>query len=227
MEYLIFLLISIAIVLFCFWNMNKCKVLTLSEIKVTASSKENVERKSKKKKLYLMLAAITCLVITYWVQVLIYRNTGLISFIKLCVLYTIVLSAALIDYKLKIIPNYLVLIGLGSRALIYVFEIFFETDIKQILVSDAIGLAIGFGLLSVVSVVTKQALGFGDAKLFAVIGITLGSFGTYSVLFFSIVISALASVGLLIFKKRSRKDSIPFGPCIFTGYLLTLILGSY
>lgn len=220
-----FLLISIAITVFCFWNLHKKSIIKVNEIKNLL--KFNDSEKSNGEKVYFALTITTCLIISYIVQVFIYKNTEILSFAKLCILYAIVVSAALVDYKLKIIPNYLVLTGLGARAIIYVFEMFFSSDLKQIIISDLIGLALGFGIFAIVSIITKQALGFGDAKLFAVVGLTLGSFGTYSVMFTSVLVSAVISIALLIFKKRGRKDSIPFGPCIYIGYILTLLLGSY
>lgn len=220
-----FLLISIAITVFCFWNLHKKSIIKVNEIKNLL--KFNDSEKNNGEKVYFALTITTCLIISYIVQVFIYKNTEILSFAKLCILYAIVVSAALVDYKLKIIPNYLVLTGLGARAIIYVFEMFFSSDLKQIIISDLIGLALGFGIFAIVSIITKQALGFGDAKLFAVVGLTLGSFGTYSVMFTSVLVSAVISIALLIFKKRGRKDSIPFGPCIYIGYILTLLLGSY
>lgn len=225
MEYLLFFLISTAITVFCFWNLHKKSIIRVGDINglLKFKSSENTNGE----KIYFALTILTCLILSYVLQVLIYKNTDYIAFAKLCVLYAILVSASMIDFKLKIIPNYLVLIGLGARAVIYVLEIFISSNLKDVILSDLIGFALGFGVFALVSVITKQALGFGDAKLFAVVGLTLGSFGTYSVMFTSVLVSALISIFLLIFKKRGRKDSIPFGPCIFIGYILTLLLGSY
>lgn len=225
MKYLLFFLISIIITVFGFWNLHKKSIIKVGDIKDLL--KLNNSEKDNGEKGYFILAILACIVLSYVVQVFIYKNTEPLAFAKLSVLYAILVSAALVDYKLKIIPNYLVLIGLGARAVIYLIEIFLSTDIKEIVISDLIGFALGFGVFAFVSVITKQALGFGDAKLFAVIGLTLGSFGTYSVMFTSVLVSAVVSIILLIFKKRNRKDSIPFGPCIYIGYILTLLLGSY
>ena len=225
MEYLLFFLVSTAITVFCFWNLNKKSIILVGDIKDLLKVKDS--EKSNGEKVYFALTILTCVVISYVVQVLIYKNTDYLAFAKLCVLYAILVSASMIDYKLKIIPNYLVLIGLGARAIIYVLEIFLSSNLKDILISDLFGFALGFGVFALVSVITKQPLGFGDAKLFAVVGLTLGSFGTYSVMFTSVLVSAVISILLLIIKKRGRKDSIPFGPCIFIGYILTLLLGSY
>lgn len=205
--------------------MHKNSIIKAGDIK--SLLKLNDSEKTVGEKVYFVLTIFACIVISYVVQVFIYKNTEPLAYVKLCILYAILVSAAMIDYKFKIIPNYLVLIGLGVRAVIYLIEIFLTSDIKEIIISDLIGFALGFGVFAFVSVITRQALGFGDAKLFAVIGLTLGSFGTYSVMFTSVLVSAIVSVALLIFKKRSRKDSIPFGPCIYVGYILTLLLGSY
>ena len=225
MEYLLFFLISIAITIFCFWNLHKNSIIKIGELKTLL--KKSDSETSNGEKVYFALTIAACLIISYVVQVFIYKNTEILSFAKLCILYAIVVSAALVDYKLKIIPNYLVLIGLGARVVIYILDIFLSSNLTQIIISDLIGLALGFGIFAVVSIITKQALGFGDAKLFAVVGLTLGSFGTYSVMFTSVLVSAVISIFLLIFKKRGRKDSIPFGPCMYIGYILTLLLGSY
>jgi len=41
------------------------------------------------------------------------------------------------------------------------------------------------------------------------------------------LVSAIVSVVLLILKKKGRKDSIPFGPCILVGYFIALVLSCY
>lgn len=225
MEYLFFLLISTVITVFCFWNLHKNSIIRIDDIK--SLLKLNDFEKKNEEKVYFALTIFACIVISYVVQVFIYKTTEPLVFVKLSILYAILVSAAMIDYKLKIIPNYLVLIGLSTRVAIYLIEIFLLDNIKQIVISDLLGFALGFGIFAVVSVITRQALGFGDAKLFAVIGLTLGPFGTYSVMFTSVLVSAMVSIVLLIFKNKSRKDSIPFGPCIYIGYILTLLLGSY
>ena len=78
-----------------------------------------------------------------------------------------------------------------------------------------------------VFVITKGALGFGDVKLFGIIGLISGGFCTYSTLLVSLLVSVVVSVIGLIRKKIGRKDAIPFGPCIAIGYLVVIFLASY
>lgn len=176
----------------------------------------------------LILLTIVCFVFLVAIQISLYNNTEIINFIKLYGLTFLVVSAGIIDSKRKIIPNLLIIVGLIFRACIYVYEILFAADrLQSILINDLIGFVIGFVLLAMVSVLTKGALGFGDAKLFGIIGIVSGSFCTYSTLLLSLIISTVISLVNIARKKMGRKDTLPFGPCIAIGYILVVFLTSY
>jgi prepilin signal peptidase PulO-like enzyme (type II secretory pathway) len=176
---------------------------------------------------FLTSAALLIIFVTVGIDLFL-NTSGILNYAKLMILLGLLGTAAVIDFRLKIIPNLLVYLGLGYRIIIYVFEFFFHRGVfSQIIVNDLIGFAIGFGILLAVALITKQAIGFGDVKLFGIIGLMSGTVCTYTTLFISMVISALVSVILLITKKKSRKDTIPFGPCIFVGYCISVLLKAY
>lgn len=176
---------------------------------------------------FLTLLMIICVAVLTATQILLYKNTSTINFVKLYGAGIIVVAAAVVDSKRRIIPNILILIGLAFRLLVYAFEIFGGADMSVVLRNDLIGLVLGFGLLGIVSLVSKGALGFGDAKLFGIIGITCGTYCTYSTLLISLIFSVIVSVIGVLRKKMTRKDAFPFGPCIAVGYILTILLNSY
>ena len=175
----------------------------------------------------LILITMICFAVFLATQISLYMNTTVVSFVKLYGILPLVLCAGLIDYKRRIIPNVLILIGFVFRAGIYVYEVFFTENIKAVLVNDLIGFAIGFVFLGLISVITRGSLGFGDAKLFGIIGITTGTFCTYSTLLASLILSVIFSVTSMAMKKMGRKDSFPFGPCIAAGYVIAVLLTSY
>lgn len=176
----------------------------------------------------LILLIIICFVLALAIQISLYMNASIVNFIKLFGLFIIVFSAGIIDYKRRIIPNLLIIIGLIFRTGIYVYEIFFAaSELKTIMVNDLIGFVIGFVFLALVSLLSKGSLGFGDAKLFGVIGIISGSFCTYSTLLVSLVISAVFAVVSIASKKIGRKDTFAFGPCIAAGYIIAVLATSY
>ncbi|GGE75761.1 type 4 prepilin-like proteins leader peptide-processing enzyme [Priestia taiwanensis] len=83
-----------------------------------------------------------------------------------------------------------------------------------------LGMAVGFGLLYVIAVVSRGGMGGGDIKLYAVLGYVLG----WKVVLLSFFLSTLAgaiggSVGLLIGRVK-RGETMPFGPYIMVGTLI-------
>lgn len=175
----------------------------------------------------LIMITIVCFVISLAIQISLNMNATVVSFIKLYGLLLIVLCAGLIDYKRRIIPNQLILVGLVFRIGIYAYEILFTENFKAVFINDLMGFAIGFVFLALVSIITKGSLGFGDAKLFGIIGITTGAFCTYSTLLISLILSVIVSIVNIASKRMGRKDSFPFGPCIAIGYVIAVLLTSY
>lgn len=149
------------------------------------------------------------------------------SYFKLFYMFVIIAASAFIDFKKKIIPNKLVLIGLALRAITYIAEFVWCRDIiKDLFISDLIGFGIGFGVLFIAGLITKGAVGFGDAKLFAAIGFTASSLATFGTLLFSLVASSVAGIVLLI-KFRDRKRTFPFAPFILIGYSAVMLMGNF
>lgn len=175
----------------------------------------------------LILITIICFAASLAVQISLYKNTETINFIKLYGLFVLITAAAVVDSKRRIIPNIIIVVGLVFRVLLYVYEILNAENIKAILINDLLGFAIGFVLLAIVSLLTKGSLGFGDVKLFGIIGLVGGAFCTYSTLLASLLISLVVSLIGLARKKMGRKDAFPFGPCIAVGYVITVLLSSY
>lgn len=149
------------------------------------------------------------------------------SYFKLFYVFVIIAASAFVDFKKKIIPNKLVLIGLALRALTYLLEFWWcRNIIKDLFISDLIGFGLGFGILFIAGIVSKGAVGFGDAKLFAVIGVSASSLATFGTLLFSLIASSVAGIFLLI-KYRDKKRAFPFAPFILIGYSAVMLMGNF
>ena len=162
-------------------------------------------------------------------SVYLYNNvSNIINLIKLLSLSGILSACAVVDLRKRIIPNILVLSGLIVRVILYIFEfVFYRELFTSQLLSDLMGFGIGFGILFISCVITKGAIGFGDVKLFGMIGLMTGAICTYSTLIFSLISSSIISLCLILIKKKKRKDSIPFGPFILFGYTLAVFLSCF
>jgi|SRR5690554_101015 len=122
--------------------------------------------------------------------------------VLLLLTYTL-LGIAFIDLEHKIIPNRLtiplLLAGLVLKA--WTGE----------LTAAIIGGITGGGILFLVTVLYPKGMGMGDVKLLAMLGVYLGWEKVLFVLFFASFL-ALVIVSILILLKRiTRKDPIPFG----------------
>jgi leader peptidase (prepilin peptidase)/N-methyltransferase len=85
------------------------------------------------------------------------------------------------------------------------------------------------GILAVVGklVWKKDAMGGGDLKLLAMIGAFLGWKSVFITMFFASVFGTFISVILILLKKKTMDDYIPFGPYLSLGALLALFYKGY
>lgn len=131
-----------------------------------------------------------------------------------------------IDARERIIPNGLIGIGILFWLVLLLIDIFLGgTPWLKLLVFSAIG-GIGCGgLLFVIAIIVRSALGMGDVKMFFVLGLLYGLADAYGVLLFSIIAMGLVSIILLIAKKVTTKSTIPMAPFVVLGFILSILSG--
>jgi len=90
----------------------------------------------------------------------------------------------------------------------------------------ALGGAVGFVILFLIAIVSRGGMGWGDVKLAALIGLATG----FPLVFFSLIMGAIlggiVAVALMIAKKKTRRETIPFGPFLAVAAMITLLWGS-
>ncbi len=131
---------------------------------------------------------------------------------------TTFLLAAIIDVKYRIVPNFVVIILLAI-GLFFIFHNpylppttnLFKTAVFGLILSSTISILTYFlGLL----IFKKEALGFGDVKLFICIGLIFSGIGFLNIFFLSFLISAIFGAFFLFFRKKTASTYIPFVPFI-------------
>ncbi|MGN0593667.1 MAG: prepilin peptidase [Hominimerdicola sp.] len=164
--------------------------------------------------------AVSCLLFKYAKNYLFYS--------KMIIMYIIVTFVAITDYKRHIIPNLFIIIGLISRAVIYVLEFIFCRDIfTSILKNDAVGFVLGFVILFIVAMIARNSLGFGDVKLYGIIGLLSGGTCTYCTLILSLLCCAIISIILMCIKKKNKNSQISLAPFIYIGFTVCCVLGIF
>lgn len=89
-----------------------------------------------------------------------------------------------------------------------------------------LGAATGFILLLGIALITKGGMGFGDVKLYALLGFVLGFKLVLLSFFLSTLYGAVIGGLALLFKIVKRRQPIPFGPFIAAGTLTAYYWGS-
>ena len=131
-----------------------------------------------------------------------------------------------VDAREKIIPNSLIGIGLAAWLVLILIDIFVGgTPWLQLLVFSGIGGIACGGLLLIIALIAKSALGMGDVKLFFVLGLLYGLADAYGILLFSVIAMGVFSIALLIAKKVTMKSTIPMAPFVIVGFFLSILAG--
>lgn len=137
-----------------------------------------------------------------------------------------------IDLEYQIIPDRITLPGIplglimGSTILP---DPFFRTNLLGFK-SSIIGVMLGGGLFYLAatlgrSIFKKEAMGGGDVKMMAMIGGFLGWKGVLLTTFLGSLSGSIVGISLILLKGRQWGSTIPFGPYLAVGAVLSLLLG--
>lgn len=136
-----------------------------------------------------------------------------------------VVLLAVTDYKVKKIPNAVTLLLLLLRCFFMAWGIIVHHDsIKTTILYSLVGMLFGGGFILICMIISKGGIGAGDLKIFAVIGLYFGLPGLIQIMVYSLLLSALWAIGLLLTKKAKMKSTLPMAPFILTGLTVYYIL---
>lgn len=173
-------------------------------------------------------------IITAAAFVVLYLKYSLtVEFVAMALLSCILICIAFIDAEYRMIPNGFIITGLISGLALFLYNLFYTVDMfgDRVWFNPILGFAVGTGFLLMVSLVgmlvykSDDAMGMGDIKLYAVIGLFLGWRMTIVSLMLSVFSAAVGCVFMIILKKNNRKSTIAFGPYIAVGTFITIICG--
>ncbi len=159
---------------------------------------------------------------------LLYAKYGLsLEFILYSIIGSILVPILAVDFKHCIIPDKLNLFGFVT-GVIYVIALLILGNIS-LAVNHILGGLIGGGIFLLLAIISlliykQEGMGFGDIKLMTVLGLAFGIKGILVLTLIAFVIGAIVCIALLVSKKKSMKDYIPFGPYIcLAAYVLMFV----
>lgn len=157
---------------------------------------------------------------------LLYFNGISLNLLEYIILSPMFISAFVIDYRKQIIPNRLTM-TIFEVALIFAF-ITGLTNVNLFL-DKIYGLLAGGGIFLIITLIGgliagKEAMGFGDVKLMASLGLIFGFINIIMITVISFLLGAIISIILLVSKKKKSDEYIPFGPFIILATFLVMFV---
>jgi leader peptidase (prepilin peptidase)/N-methyltransferase len=152
-------------------------------------------------------------------------NAFLYNMRRLC-LISVLLPAALIDWRTYRIPNSFIVAGVVYWAALHTARAFMSGVASA--AGEAAADVVTAGALTAAAflcaVAIRGSIGAGDIKMFAVMGLLLSSDGVWGAVFISLAVMFVVSVCLLLSRRKTGKDALPFAPALAVGTLLSVIL---
>lgn len=84
-----------------------------------------------------------------------------------------------------------------------------------------LGGLVAFGVMTLIYVLGRGAMGAGDAKTSAIAGLAVGLHGVFSMLAATFLAGSAVAVVALALRLRGRKDTVAFTPFLLIGVLIS------
>ena len=176
---------------------------------------------------YILILVIAIIYVTllynYGIKPTLIANLDLIKYL---IISPMLVSAFVIDYKHQIIPNRL---NLTLFEIGIIFAFLYGLSDVAITFNLLLGMVTGGGIFLLITVIGgiiygKEAMGFGDVKLMAALGLLFGLSNIIVITLLSFLIGAILSVLLLITKIKKSSEYIPFGPFIVIATFISIFV---
>ena len=144
------------------------------------------------------------------------------------IFYLLIVSLLIIlfvyDLKTYTIPDIIVFLGLGISLAYLIFNSYILHTTYYIL-PFFLAAVVASGFFAILVLLSHETwLGWGDVKLAILMGLLLGWPNILLALFASFLFGAIIGVSLILFKKKTLKSQIPFGPFLVGATIICLYL---
>lgn len=134
------------------------------------------------------------------------------------------IALSFIDFDRQLLPDDITLPLLWAGLLLNVFTVF--TPLSSAVIGAAGGYVFLWLVYQIFKLVTgKEGMGYGDFKLFAVLGAWLGWQNLPLIILLSSLVGAIAGIAFILLFGRDRHLPIPFGPFLCVAGWVALLWG--
>ena len=144
----------------------------------------------------------------------------LVVLLNICVFIVIFF----IDLERQLILNKVLLVSLPVLLALFPFgSIGSDYSVAGAYWRVLAGVGLGFGVMLVIYIVSRGAIGEGDVKMGALMGAAAGYPQVLAALFLAFVVSGLVALALIGLRGMGRKDLMPFGPFLAASAIVVLL----
>ncbi|MBN1369674.1 MAG: prepilin peptidase [Dehalococcoidaceae bacterium] len=155
---------------------------------------------------------------------LLYLFYGLSPELGIALLYfSLLLLIFIIDLEQQLILN--VIIYPSALAVLLINLIWPDTGITHGFLNGLAGGGAGLLLFLLIVIASRGGMGLGDVKMAGLMGLILGFPGIFVGIFLAVVSGGLVAGIILMLKRKSKRDPIPFGPFLSLGTMAAILWG--
>lgn len=203
-------------------TIQKCQLLRTHNSEIIIEGK----RFKPKQILILSILLMICAAITMWRLMIGTQNV--INIIKLSIALLCLVGSGCVDFIEHRIPNLFPLVmAVGAILLLTLGCLTGQEGALAYIVSSVFSAAVSAACLTVASLLSRHGIGAGDIKLIAALALMGGVYVICGTLFFAMAVCAITSIILLATKKKTIKQSVPFGPFVLIGYMITICMSMF
>ncbi len=139
----------------------------------------------------------------------------------------VLVALSVIDIDTKTLPNKIIYPATAAAIVLLAGAAVLGGEPERLIWIGAGG-ALGFGILFVIWFVAPGGMGYGDVRLSGYLGLHLGYLGLGHVavgLFLGFLSGAVGGLLLMVVAGRSRTSTIPFGPYLALGAIVSILYG--
>ncbi|WP_088050859.1 prepilin peptidase [Virgibacillus dakarensis] len=140
----------------------------------------------------------------------------------------LIVAILLISMLVIILVSDITYLLIPDKVLLFFLPIFIIIRIIQPLDpwwSPIVGTIVAVVMITAVIIASRGGMGAGDMKLFGVLGVILGTNKVILAFFLSCITGATIGMALILFKRISRQQLVPFGPFIVVAAVITYFYG--
>jgi len=137
-----------------------------------------------------------------------------------CVLFSSLIAVTFIDLSHQIVPDLITLPGMAIGVIVS------STILPTGFLNSITGLFLGGILFYLIALLSRGGMGGGDIKLIAMIGAFTGWKAVLLTIFVSALAGSVLGLFLMLYRGKSRKYPVPFGPFLAAGAMISILWGN-